>query len=168
MLLFSATLWKLIPHLHAVSPNCISASSTVFCFMCAYFHHRCIYSEGLRPVLLLCAEGHSGFKSGELNWKDLQLQCGAVLLLHKHIFSFWKWQAPRRFDEFAFQSPAPHFTFTFFFLSRFLFCLCFPLGLLLHSKGHNHVTSMFKTKCARVSESTAVWGQVNLDFKMWH
>lgn len=148
MLTFSTTLWKLITHLRTVSPNYISTTSMVLFFKSLYFHLSCIYTEGLRPFLLiLYVQGsrvHSGCEQSKVNlYACMHLQCGAAFLcpsplslssltfththLHKHIFSFWRWQLP---NIWRICSPVSSYHFTcavfFFFLTFFSHFLFLP------------------------------------------
>lgn len=103
--------------------------------MCVCFHRRCIYSEGLRPVVLLCAEGHSVCKTGELNWKDLRLQCGAVLLFYTNTYFHSGSDKLHSSLMNLLFSPQPlHFTFTFFFLSLLFLPLFFPWAFYYTAK----------------------------------
>lgn len=192
MLKFSATLWKLISHLHTVSLNYISTSRMVLFFKKPIFPSELhLYLRSGTPVANMCRVQKFTRDVRKAKWTrnvhayslELLPLCPSPLCLSSLTFIHTLTQTntfildvTAELCQICFLVLSAHFILLLFlsvFLSFFTFfptscfCLHLALGLLLHCKGHIHVTSTFKTKCTCVSEGTAVWGQVNLDFKMW-
>lgn len=160
MLLLSTTLWKLIPHLHTVSPNYIPTTSLLLFFsayisITVHWHKRsepfCYHVHGLKV--------HSGCKCSELNWKDVNTysvelffksisQHYVSLSLKKNTYAHTQTRlpthilileatTPERFDKFLFfLSLAP---FHIHFLASFplSFFPRFPPGLSITQRRSN-------------------------------
>ena len=107
-LLFSATLWKLIPHLFTVSPNSLSTPSRMSFFYRSLFPSELHLHKSLWPFLLVCA----GFRE----WISKPLN-------HKHVCTYsvkllFSWSFTSMYSHLSHTFTQAHTTFSFTFIGR--------------------------------------------------